>query len=404
MKKNEKNSFGDILIQTEVNIVNDIINSIESLTKNKSMISLIEIENWKKCILSNIRNEFEKLNKSILQTQNDMIIETNNKEEYYINNKNELDNYTSRDIESENKEITRNFQNQAYNYMNSNEKIENENVALFLRKVAQLSRIAYNEGKKLFIIMKKNYAKIKEINENNISLNDENIKKEYSSWVKNLEKEKGKIIYENILNQDNPLGKNENIKENQILSKIFNDLSLMYFHCNLSFPSINIDFNTEETFNTEKMIDFINRGKNRKVNFVILPSLISNGSFLQNGKAWVFTYYKDTFKFTEQINESLNELIEKEKPSLKYIKENLKIDVYCHINNGKKNIIISKNIDIPESFNYEYVFYFRDTKNNTYFKMDIKNNFEIDITYEIVKYEFKLENEIIKSSCQIYNK
>jgi hypothetical protein len=36
--------------------------------------------------------------------------------------------------------------------------------------------------------------------------------------------------------------------------------------------------------------------------------------------------------------------------------------------------------------------------------MDIKNNFEIDITYEIVKYEFKLENEIIKSSCQIYNK
>ena len=137
---------------------------------------------------------------------------------------------------------------------------------------------------------------------------------------------------------------------------------------------------------------------------MILPSLISNGSFLQNGKAWVFTYYKDTFKFTEQINESLNELIEKEKPSLKYIKENLKIEVYCHINNGKKNIIISKNIDIPENFNYEYVFYFRDTKNNKYFKMDIKNNFEIDIIYEIVKYEFKLENEIIKSSCQIYNK
>lgn len=290
MKKNDKNSIGDILIKIEVNIINDIINSIESLTKNKSMISLIEIENWKKCILSNIRNEFEKLNKSILQTQNDMIIETNNKEEYYINNKNELDNYTSRDIEIENKEITRNFQNQAYNYMNSNEKIGNENVALFLRKVAQLSRIAYNEGKKLFIIMKKNYAKIKEINEKNISLNDENIKKEYSAWVKNLEKEKGKIIYENILNQDNPLGKNENIKENQILSKIFNDLSLMYFHCNLSFPSINIDFNKEETFNTEKMIDFINRGKNRKVNFVILPSLISNCSFLQNGKAWVFTY------------------------------------------------------------------------------------------------------------------
>lgn len=82
----------------------------------------------------------------------------------------------------------------------------------------------------------------------------------------------------------------------------------------------------------------------------------------------------------------------------------MKIEVYSHINNGKKYIIISKNIDIPENFNYEYVFYFRDTKNNTYFKMDIKNNFELDIIYEIVKYEFKLENEIIKSSHQIYNK
>ena len=45
------------------------------------------------------------------------------------------------------------------------------------------------------------------------------------------------------------------------------------------------------------MIDFINRGKNRKVNFVILPSLFSDGSFLQNGKLWVFTFCKNTFKF-----------------------------------------------------------------------------------------------------------
>ena len=48
------------------------------------------------------------------------------------------------------------------------------------------------------------------------------------------------------------------------------------------------------------MIDFINKGNNRKVNFVILPSLFSNGNYLENGKSWVFTYKKDTFKFDEQ--------------------------------------------------------------------------------------------------------
>ena len=59
------------------------------------------------------------------------------------------------------------------------------------------------------------------------------------------------------------------------------------------------------------MIDFINRGKNRKVNFVILPSLFSFGSFLQNGKAWVFTFYKNTFRFDDlQLNHLNNLLIQ----------------------------------------------------------------------------------------------
>ena len=47
------------------------------------------------------------------------------------------------------------------------------------------------------------------------------------------------------------------------------------------------------------MIDFINKGNNRKVNFVILPSLFSNGNYLENGKSWVFTYKKKTFYFSD---------------------------------------------------------------------------------------------------------
>ena len=56
------------------------------------------------------------------------------------------------------------------------------------------------------------------------------------------------------------------------------------------------------------MIDFINRGKNRKVNFVILPSLISNENYLQNGKLWVFTYSQNTFKFDGKQIDDLNAL------------------------------------------------------------------------------------------------
>ena len=56
----------------------------------------------------------------------------------------------------------------------------------------------------------------------------------------------------------------------------------------------------------------VNRGKNRKVNFVFLPSLFSNGNFMQNGKSRVFTYTKNTFRFKDVKDESLDELIKKE--------------------------------------------------------------------------------------------
>ena len=83
----------------------------------------------------------------------------------------------------------------------------------------------------------------------------------------------------------------------------------LYFHCNLAFPLVEIDFKNEDDFNSSKMIDFINRGKNRKVNFVILPSLISNECFLENGKSWVFTYLKDSFKFEETEINALNNIL-----------------------------------------------------------------------------------------------
>ncbi len=83
----------------------------------------------------------EKLSNYILKTKEDNNTnknEINTKNEYKIESNSELNIFTSKDIQEENKEITRNFQNETYNYMNINEQTENENAAKFLRNVAQI--------------------------------------------------------------------------------------------------------------------------------------------------------------------------------------------------------------------------------------------------------------------------
>ena len=178
----------------------------------------------------------------------------------------------------------------------------------------------------------------------------------------------------------------------------------MYFHCDLSFPSVKINFECEENFDSEKMIDFINRGKNRKVNFVILPSLFSNVNYLYNGKFWVFTYLGKKFKFGESDLHSFEELISPpiEKSLLQNIKSKLGIDANFH-NKEEKNIITINikpdNSEIFKSINYELVLSLEDKKNKKESLKLItqKKNIIIDKTYKISKCEFKLQNEIIVS-------
>ena len=339
----------------------------------------------------------------------DNLNENNNniKKEYKIESSNELNTFTSKDIQEENKEITRNFQNETYNYMNVNEKIENENVALFLKEVARLSRISYNNKNLLFKLMKDKYIQIK----GNISFNDENSKKEFSSWVKKFEKENGNKEYLNILNQIKIFDNNNT--NQKYLEKLFYDLTIMYFHCDLSFPSIQINFKKENDFISEKMIDFINRGKNRKVNFIILPSLFSNGNYLQNGKSWVFTYYKNTFKFDDTINDTLNKLLEKEykntntnsTKTIKNIKDILKMNVICKNKSQGKEITVFTNYEIPKNLIYEYIFVFKNNITNKISDFATnKKSFVINNYFDIVEYRLKLENEIIIKSNKIISK
>ena len=364
--ENNKNdlikNFNEVINQIKINIQEKINISYLELTTNKKDINTNDIEKWKNTILNNISIEIDKLFEYILKIKEKVIIkESNNKKEITIESKSKINFFTLKDIQEENKEITRNFQNEAFNYMSVNENVENENVALFLKEVAKISRISYNEGKKLYKMMKDKYLSLQD---NKILVDNENINEGFSSWIKNFEKENKGIEYKNVLNQVNLFEKNENKLNLKYLSQLFNDLSVMYFHCNLSFPSIEIDFKKEDNFNSDKMIDFINRGKNRKVNFIILPSLISSGNFLENGKSWVFTFCKKTFKFEDTINESLNELLKLNDISLQNLKNKLDIKVFCEDKNDKFNIKIVTNIKIPENIQYEFIFYLKNKNNN----------------------------------------
>lgn len=404
MKKieNDNQKLIELSNKIKYNINEYITKSYNELTKNEYFINKKDIEKWKNDIVLNINNEINQISEYLvnIKKETEKINQNNNNIESNIEANNQLNFFISKDIQVENKEITRNFQNEAYNYMNANEQTENENVAKFLKNVAEISRMAYHERKKIFQKMEEKYLKK---NNKKISINNEDSKKEFSCWVKNLEKEDGKNEYENILTKIELFKNYENTNETKFLQKLFHDLSIMYFHCTISFPEVEINFSKEENFNSDKMIDFINRGKNRKVNFIILPSLISIGNFLENGKSWVFTFTKKTFKFEDFIINSLNGLLEKGIVNLKYIKENLKVDFSIKNKTKEKYTInIVTNINKLGNIELEYMFHFINKLNKQKLKLKTKaKKTDMEKKYEIIKYEIIFGKEILISSKNI---
>ena len=73
-----------------------------------------------------------------------------------------LDYFTFKDIQEENKVITKTFQKETLNYIDDEEEIENESIAKFLIQVAYVSRIAYNKSNEIFINMFKEFSKFTE--------------------------------------------------------------------------------------------------------------------------------------------------------------------------------------------------------------------------------------------------
>ena len=278
----ERKTYRKICLKRELTSDNFMKRSNQNIAQNKH-------PSGSKFYQSNIQNKIENRHLTI-----------------NINKNKSLDIFTIKDIQIENKEITKIFQKEALNYIAEDEEIENKNIARFLIQVAHASRRAYNNSYQLFINMFKEFSKIIE-EEKDISTlkNDEQLRKEFSSWLKEYEKTpEGKKKYENYFNLFKAKGR---YAKEDYISSLRSQLTRLYFHCELSFPIVDVDFNlnSEIIFNHEKMIDFINKGNNRKVNFIILPSLFSNGNYLENGKFWVFTYKKDTFKFGKLRFENL---------------------------------------------------------------------------------------------------
>ena len=382
IQKNINNLFSKVLQKkTNYNMIYINMNDINLLKKdildtiNKLFTKLEEIINRIKKESSKTVNQdykIQKIEQLNYFTSKDFI-----KIESIYN----LDFFTSKDIEDENKEITSIFQKEAYNQINEEEKIENESIAIFLKVAAQISRDSYLEANQL---IKTYYKKFNESFKKNTitSLDEEENQKEFSSWVKSFEKN----------------DKSQKKSDQNFFSDFQVKLTKMYLHCKLSFPSIEINFEKEEMFNSKKMIDFINRGPNRKVNFVILPSLYSNGNYLQNGKSWVFTYNKNTFYFNDIELKNLNNNNIKINEKIPNIIKNLKIIIEKKKSNNDKDCIVNTNYKISKNIKCSYLYYLRD-KNNYIKKIPSEDrHLKIPKNFTIEKCDLIIGNKVITSN------
>jgi len=390
------NNLKNKILDTLQNLYLQNINYIEETYKKTKFEYERDIDIWKNGILTYFSNNFNSKYREIENYLNDFEKDIfnnneNDKQQYNIQSYNV---FTSKDIQNYYSEIIDYYKRYSVNYINDDEP-ENKTIGEFLEKVANISRKSYNDSNKFLTLLYKEFKNIENNYETIISSVDQ-FKMEFSSWVKNNNQLMVNSLEDFIKNTNINEYINEQKEEytKNYLKKLYKDLLLLFFQCELSFPSITINFKEEEEFNFKKMEDLAdNNGKRkRKINFVVFPSLISNGEFLQNGKQYVFTYFDDEKKKTfyfENIN--LEPLIEENKKFyIPRLKDELKINLI-------KIIIPEINYKIAEKVKTEYKFILKDKKNGEEKKV-IKNSFiKIGKNEECIKCDFYLMSEYISS-------
>jgi len=390
------NNLKNKILDTLQNLYLQNMNYIEETYKKTKFEYERDIDIWKNGILTYFSNNFNSKYREIENYLNDIEKDIfnnneNNEQKYNIQSYNV---FTSKDIQNYYSEIIDYYKRYSVNYINDDEP-ENKTIGEFLEKVANISRKSYNDSNKLLALLYKEFKNIENNYETIISSVDQ-FKMEFSSWVNNNNQLMINSLEDLIKNANINEYINEQKEENtkNYLKKLYKDLLLLFFQCELSFPSITINFKKEEEFNFTKMEDLAdNKGKRkRKINFVVFPSLISNGEFLQKGKQYVFTYFNDEKKKTfyfENIN--LEPLIEENKKFyIPRLKDKLKINLI-------KILIPEINYKIAEKVKTEYKFLLKDKKNGEEKKV-IKNSFiKIGKNEECIKCDFYLMSEYISS-------
>jgi len=374
------------------------IENIQETYKKKNFETIKDIKDWKDEILQFMTENLNLKHAEILKYLNNIeanIIGRIEKNEIQHNIQN-YNVFTSKDIQNYYSEIIDYHKRHSVNYINDDDEPENKTIGVFLEKVANISRKSYNDSNKFLQLLYNKFKNVKSNYETIISSLDQ-FKMEFSSWIKN----KNQLMEKSLENFVKNANINEYLNEQKeeetknYLEKLYKDLLLLFFQCELSFPSITINFKKEEEFNFTKMEDLAdNKGKGeKKINFVVFPSLISNGEFLQKGKQYVFTYFNDEKKKTfyfENIN--LEPLIEENKKfCIPRLKDKLKINLI-------KILIPEINYKIAENIKRDYKFHLKNKKTNEEKEEVIKNSFiKIGENEECIKCDFYLMSEYISS-------
>ena len=374
------------------------IESIQETYKKKNFETIKDIKDWKDEILQFMTENLNLKHAEILKYLNNIeenIVGRTKKDEIQHNIQN-YNVFTSKDIQNYYSEIIDYYKRYSVNYINDDDEPENKTIGVFLEKVANISRKSYNDSNKLLQLLYNKFKNVKRNYETIISSLDQ-FKMEFSSWIKNKNQLMEKSLENFVKNANiNEYLNEQNEEETKnYLEKLYKDLLLLFFQCELSFPSITINFKKEEEFNFTKMEDLAdNKGKGeKKINFVVFPSLISNGEFLQKGKQYVFTYFNDEKKKTfyfENIN--LEPLIEENiKFYIPRLKDELKINLI-------KILIPEINYKIAENIKRDYKFLLKNRKTNEEKEEVIKNSFiKIGENEECIKCDFYLMSEYISS-------
>ena len=385
-----------------VDYKNDIINQINSAFKKKIM-DLDRILNFKFKTDNGLGQNAEKIKEEHQQIKDaPLTYQKKNKIKKY-------DYFDRKDIQEMNLAITREFETVWPDYNNDEDEIENKSIAFFLLDIANLSRMSVNRSNKFLEHVYSKYKEKMQKNDNNETITittSDQFKKDFSSWVKhNFEQVKNYLTdylhsYKNDTNSSYINEKKDN-ELKKYFEKLYKDLIILYFCCELSIPKVDISFDIGKANNFEgkKMIDILNKGNNRKVNFVYFPSLYSNGNYIENGRQWAFTYIssqnRKTFYFD---NLNLDNIIIKNNTfSIPKLSDKLKLKI--------KSILVPKlNYNISDKIQKEYIFHLKKKNDNKIIDVvgkESNGKINVDENLEFISCDFILMGEKILSAKNI---